>query len=219
LQSYRGPAGTHLQPRGSDQTSLFPTNSNDTNDMGSCSQSNPKKYSANSKDVYEDNTSQVDSPNDDKILTHKEKSLKNPNNPDSSGSNPQILNPELPESREGSMSINSESQKSSIDMNVAVLEHESSTYKGSKLSALAKSKARDDKNYQGEKVYLGANGMPILIKPDTNLINDSNLSLDGKAQVGRKVRSTMPIHGLQANLSEWHKARSINKQGLDKKES
>jgi hypothetical protein len=59
------------------------------------------------------------------------------------------------------MSINSESEKSSIDMNIAVLDHESSTYKGSKFSALAKSKARDDKNYQGEKVYLGANGMPI----------------------------------------------------------
>ena len=156
-------------------------------------------------------------PNDQGILVLKSKSLKNQKKPDSPGNNPQILNPDTLESREDSISINSESRKSSIDMNVPVLSHASSTYGNSKLSALAKSKATHEKHRHSEKVYLGANGMPTMIQPDTNLINDSNLSLDCKAQAARKVRSTMPIHGLQANLSEFHKAISINKQGLDKK--
>jgi hypothetical protein len=112
------------------------------------------------------------------------------------------------DSREDCPSIVLESSHSSVDVKVPVVVHEESTWAGSKISKEPKDKSQ----LQSEQVYLGANGMPNNIKTDTNLINDSMLSLDGKPQAS-KQRSTMPIHQLQANISEFHKAQSIDKRG------
>jgi hypothetical protein len=112
------------------------------------------------------------------------------------------------DSREDCPSIVLESSHSSVDLKVPVVVHEESTWAGSKKSAGPKDKSQ----LQSEQVYLGANGMPNHIKTDTNLINDSMLSLDGKPEAS-KQRSTMPIHQLQANISEFHKKQSIDKRG------
>ena len=105
-------------------------------------------------------------------------------------------------------SIELESSNSSLDMDVPVAVHEDSTYTSTKISTLPKDKSQ----LQSDKQYLGANGRPSTIKTDINLINDSMLSLDGKPEAA-KQRSTMPIHQLQANISELHKLQGIDKRG------
>jgi hypothetical protein len=111
------------------------------------------------------------------------------------------------DSRDNCPSIELESSHSSVDMDVPVVLHEDSIYASTKKSAIPKDKSQ----LQSNQVYLGANGRPSCIKTETNLINDSMLSLDGKPEAS-KQRSTMPIHQLQANISELHKL-----QGMDKR--